>query len=215
MLLQRIWYNSLSSARSTMRSENLTPPGIEKDSLPDWQKILQSGKPLDPQILLDRLTCQRRGCFVEPNGSLLPNSAKDHLLDGWIDHLNDFIHRSGYHPNNNLETFENLQNRNRGKLHGVIFIPQCKSYTYTTQIIDQVVSWYDESTALLLPDHELPPGEDAAVSIPLIVRISLLSYTNPGLTISVKPERPENIHSEIHHKEIAHKIGAFIHPIKY
>lgn len=189
----------------------LTAGTPESNSFPDWPKLLQTGQPLEPHTLYDYLVRCRETLLTESSYNFLSNSSKDHWLDWWIDHLKDFTYKNGYHPYNNLVPFENLKNINKGKYTGIRFMPHCKGCPETRQIVDQMLKWYDIPIIFLSPDSEIRTKED--ITLPLAIRVSLWSYYDRRLTVSVEPSKPAEIHPEIHRQKIAKDIGAYIHPV--
>jgi len=191
-----------------------------------WQEMLGSGKPFNAAILREYLLDSYLHLITEPGPNLDKRrelELSDSWLWFWVDYLEAFEHHQDFN-HAHLVSFEKLAEAIKiekenatvikvpedggGASSGVLFVGGLEGHEGHRLAVDWMLRHVNVPVVLFEQDEYFNIKERKKPFLPLQVRLSMWSYYNRNLFMSVLPLKEEGVSERRHYQNLFDRIDA-------
>jgi hypothetical protein len=195
-------------------------------STTSWQEILGSGKPINAAILREYLLDSYLHLITEPGPNLdlrIELELSENWLTYWVDYLKAFEHHQDLNhahivPFEKLSEVIKVEKENAkvikvpedggGASSGVLFVGGLEGHEGHRLAVDWMLRHVNVPVVLFEQDEYFSVKERKRPYLPLEVRLSMWSYYNRNLFMSVLPLKEEGVSDREHYQNLFDRVYA-------
>ena len=174
-----------------------------------WQDILLSGQSIDRITLREFLFLAKRFLILEPGPNLETRQKEaENWLGWWVRYLSSGQISKGILKPASLVPFKDVAKIVSRDTAGVLFVAGLEGHRGHRWAVEWMLGFVNRPVILFEQDEFFAEKARKGPFLPLEVRLSMWSYYNPNLIISVSPLRNPSVPESDHYQNLFTKTSA-------